>query len=193
VFNHPCKLTKNIQVLTGNKAKYSSGFAYYCRIIPDTLKIKYISFGKADDTYLAEGIRDYTQRINRYVPFEHIQIPSGKSSLKISQKENLAKEAGLINKYLQGNDVLIILDERGKEIRSVEFAALLNKHFASGQKVLVFVSGGPFGVDDSLKKRAFMILSLSKMTFSHQMVKLFFVEQFYRAMTILGNESYHHD
>jgi len=157
------------------------------------MKIKYISIGKSDDSYLAEGISEYEKRILRYVPYESVQLQSLKSSVKMNQKEILAKEAEKISQRIVASDFVIVLDESGNELKSVEFAAYLNKKFQSGNKTLVFISGGPFGIHASLKKRADMTLSLSKMTFPHLLIRLIFLEQLYRAMTINAKEAYHHD
>jgi 23S rRNA (pseudouridine1915-N3)-methyltransferase len=157
------------------------------------MKIKYISIGKSDDSYLADGIAEYEKRILRYVPYESVQIHSTKSSIKMNQKDILAKEAEKISHRIVASDFVIVLDERGKELKSVEFAAYLNKKFQSGNKTLVFISGGPFGIHESLKTRADMTLSLSKMTFPHLLIRLIFLEQLYRAMTINAKEAYHHD
>jgi 23S rRNA (pseudouridine1915-N3)-methyltransferase len=157
------------------------------------MKIKYVSCGKADETYLKGGIEDYARRISHYVPFEHTEIPAIRGAGSRSPREVMAKEAEKINACLSASDYIVILDEKGKEMRSVEFSGFLNQRFSSGSKALVFISGGPFGIDPSVKNRASQVLALSKMTFPHLMVKLFFLEQLYRALTILSNESYHHE
>lgn len=157
------------------------------------MKIKLILVGKTDEAYLQEGITQYRMRISHYVPFEIIEIPAQKNQVSLSQPELRSKELQSIEKHLKPGDVVVLLDERGKELRSVEFAAYLNKQFVAGSKTLVFIVGGAFGFDETLKGKASYILSLSKMTFSHQMVRLFFTEQLYRALSILKGESYHHE
>ena len=158
-----------------------------------TMKIKKISIRKTDTDYLKQGIEEYETRIKRLVPFESIQIPAAKSSSQMNVNITKGKEAEKVMHYLAPSDFVVLLDEKGKELRSIEFADFLRAKFNSSIKTLVFVTGGPFGFDDSLKTRADFMLSLSKMTFSHQMVRLFFSEQLYRALTILNNESYHHE
>ena len=131
-------------------------------------------------------------RIKRYIPFEIVELPAIKKAANLPVAEQNAREAFMIIKQFLPGDVIILLDERGKEMSSTEFASFLQKQFLSGGKNLVFVTGGPFGFDPSLKNKASDILSLSRMTFSHQMVRLFFVEQLYRGLTIIRGESYHH-
>jgi len=149
--------------------------------------------GKTEEEYLRTGMQEYASRIMRYLPFEVIEIPALKNISSQSHEEHNAREAELIKKQVHPSDKVILLDERGKEMRSVEFAKFLNQQFMSGGKNLVFIVGGPFGFDPSMKNRADGILSLSRMTFSHQMVRLFFTEQLYRALSILRGESYHHE
>ncbi len=157
------------------------------------MKIKLLAIGKTEDGYLKTGIEEYERRIRRYVPYESIQIPSSGNSIRMNQKEIILRESEKINKYIAAADFVIVLDEKGKEFRSVEFSEFLGNKFTSSVKTLIFIIGGPFGIHDSLKSRANLIMSLSKLTFSHQMVRLFFSEQLYRALTILNNESYHHE
>ena len=157
------------------------------------MKIKLIVVGKTDEEYLKTGFREYENRIRKYVPFEYIELPALKLSQGMNAGEAKDQEALKIRSQLMPGDQLVLLDERGEEMRSVEFAAFLNKRFRSGGKNLVFVIGGPFGFDEKLKKESRFLISLSKMTFSHQMVRLFFAEQLYRALSILRNEPYHHE
>jgi 23S rRNA (pseudouridine1915-N3)-methyltransferase len=157
------------------------------------MKIKLLLIGKTEEEFLKTGIQEYETRIKRYIPFEIVEIPALKNAAKLSSAEQNTRESVLISKQFLPGDVIILLDEHGKEMRSVEFASFLNKQFLSGSKNLVFVVGGPFGFDPALKKQASSILSLSKMTFSHQMVRLFFTEQLYRGLTIMRGESYHHE
>ena len=157
------------------------------------MKIRLLLTGRTEEDFLKRGIREYETRVNRYVTFEIVEIPSPKNIASLSFVEQTLRESELIQKHILPGDVVVLLDERGKEMRSVEFASFLNKQFLSGSKTLVFIVGGPFGFDPQLKKNASGIISLSRMTFSHQMVRLFFTEQLYRALTILRGESYHHE
>ncbi|MEI6174316.1 MAG: 23S rRNA (pseudouridine(1915)-N(3))-methyltransferase RlmH [Bacteroidota bacterium] len=157
------------------------------------MKIRLLLIGKTEEDYLKAGIREYETRIKRYVPFEITEIPSIKNAASLSQVEQTQRESDMMRKYIQPGDVVVLLDERGKEMRSVEFSSFLNRQFISGGKTLLFIVGGPFGFDPEFKKQASVILSLSKMTFSHQMVRLFFTEQLYRALSILRGELYHHE
>jgi 23S rRNA (pseudouridine1915-N3)-methyltransferase len=157
------------------------------------MKIKLLLTGKTEEEFLRTGIREYEIRVKRYVPFEITEIPALKNQASLSQAEQKTRESLLITKHFQPGDVIVLLDEHGREFRSTEFATYLNRQFLSGSKRLVFVVGGPFGFDPLLKKKASDILSLSKMTFSHQMVRLFFTEQLYRALTIIKGEGYHHE
>jgi 23S rRNA (pseudouridine1915-N3)-methyltransferase len=157
------------------------------------MKIKQISIGKTDSDYLKQGIKEYETRIKRLVPFESIQIPAARSSPRMNVKVTKGKEAEKVMQYIAPADFVVLLDEKGKELRSIEFADFLSAKFNSSIKTMVFITGGPFGFDDSLKARADFMLSLSKMTFSHQMVRLFFSEQLYRALSIINNAAYHHE
>ncbi|MCC6838508.1 MAG: 23S rRNA (pseudouridine(1915)-N(3))-methyltransferase RlmH, partial [Bacteroidia bacterium] len=145
-----------------------------------------------EDDYIIKGFGIYEQRLKHYVSFETIVIPALKNTKALSVEQQKHKEAELLFKHIQSSDKLILLDENGKEYHSVGFSEFIQHQMNSGIKNLVFVVGGPYGFSDEVYKRANGKLSLSKMTFSHQMVRLFFVEQVYRAMTILKNEPYHH-
>ncbi len=157
------------------------------------MKTRLLLIGKTEEEFLKKGIGEYETRIKRYIPFDLVEIPALKNAATCSQMEQNTRESEMIRKHIQPGDIVVLLDERGKEMRSLEFASFLNKQFISGSKNLLFVVGGPFGFDPAFKKQASFILSLSKMTFSHQMVRLFFTEQLYRALTILRGESYHHE
>ncbi len=157
------------------------------------MKIRLLLIGKTEEEFLKTGIREYELRVRRYVPFEIVEIPALRNAANLSVAEQKARESQLICKQFSPGDVIVLLDEHGKEMRSTEFASFLNKQFLSGSKQLVFIVGGPFGFDPSMKKQASSILSLSRMTFSHQMVRLFFTEQLYRGLTIIRGESYHHE
>lgn len=156
------------------------------------MKITLILNGKTEDDYLQKGISIFEQRLKHYLSFESIVIPALKNTKALSVDQQKQKEGELVLKNLQPSDRLILLDENGKEYTSVQFSTFLQQQMNSGIKNLVLVVGGPYGFSEELYKRANGKISLSKMTFSHQMVRLFLVEQVYRAMTILKNEPYHH-
>ncbi len=157
------------------------------------MKVSLLVIGKTEESYIREGLSEYVARVKRYTPFEIREIPALRDAKSMPQSEQKKREAVLIMKHIAEQDTVVLLDENGPEMRSVKFAAFLNGRFSSGGKSLVFVVGGPFGFGDALRNRADHLLSLSKMTFSHQMVRLIFAEQLYRALTILKNESYHHE
>ncbi len=156
------------------------------------MKITLLSIGRTTDKYLLEGIDKYLQRLKHYVVFKTVELPELKNTKSLSQEQQKSKEAALILKNLNTADYLILLDEKGASLSSVDFSAFLNKKMVGGIQHLVFIIGGPYGFDSSIYNRADYQISLSKMTFSHQMVRLFFVEQLYRAYTILKGEPYHH-
>jgi 23S rRNA (pseudouridine1915-N3)-methyltransferase len=157
------------------------------------VKILLLQIDKTQDSYLHQGIDIYTKRLSNYTAFEVSTINVPKNIRQRSFAEQKVEESRLILKCLLPEDYLILLDEGGKEYGSVEFSRFLSQKQNASIKRLVFLIGGPFGFDQSVYKRANTQLSLSKMTFSHQMVRLFFVEQLYRAFTILKGEKYHHD
>lgn len=156
------------------------------------MKIKLIVVGKTTDNNIVEGINDYVGRIKHYIPFELVVIPELKNTKKLSVALQKEQEGSLILKSLQPTDYVVLLDEHGKEWRSIEFASWIEKQQQS-TKCLVFVVGGPYGFSEAVYARANSKLSLSKMTFSHQMIRLLFVEQMYRAYTIISGQPYHHE
>lgn len=156
------------------------------------MQIKLIVIGKTDNKSLQDLIDEYTKRLVHYIKFELDVIPDIKNSKNLSEAQQKSKEAELILSKTATSDLLILLDEKGKQQDSLGFANQLQKHLNSGIKRVIFVVGGPYGFDESLYNRSNSKISLSKMTFSHQMVRLFFVEQLYRGFTILRNEPYHH-
>jgi 23S rRNA (pseudouridine1915-N3)-methyltransferase len=156
------------------------------------MNIKLIAIGKTDNKNLQVLIEDYKKRLGHYIRFELEVIPDLKKVKHLSEAQQKEKEGELILAKTQKSDVLILLDENGKQLDSVAFSNYLQKHMNSGIKTLIFVIGGPYGFSDTVYKRANAKLGLSKMTFSHQMVRLFFIEQLYRGFTILKNEPYHH-
>ncbi len=157
------------------------------------MTIRLLTIGKTDSKQLEELITIYKKRLSHYIKFEFDIIPDIKNSKNLSEQQQKQKEGELILKQVTPSDFLIVLDENGKQFSSVEFSNLLQKRMNSGIKNLVFVIGGPYGFSNEVYLRANSKISLSKMTFSHQMVRLFVVEQIYRAFTILKNEPYHHD
>jgi 23S rRNA (pseudouridine1915-N3)-methyltransferase len=156
------------------------------------MTIKLLTIGKTDNKSLQALIDDYLKRLGHYVKFEFDVISDLKNTKNLSETQQQLKEAELILKQIQASDVLILLDEKGKELDSVGFSNYLQKYMNSGIKRLIFVIGGPYGFSPNIYQRANGKLSLSKMTFSHQMIRLFFIEQLYRAFSILKNEPYHH-
>ncbi len=156
------------------------------------MTITLLAIGKTDDANLISLIENYTKRLGFYVKFKLEIIPDIKNAKKLSEKEQKSKEGSVILGKLQKSDTLVLLDENGKQFDSVTFSSYLQKHMNSGIKNLFFVIGGPYGFSEEVYKRANGKISLSKMTFSHQMVRLFFIEQLYRGFTILRNEPYHH-
>jgi 23S rRNA (pseudouridine1915-N3)-methyltransferase len=157
------------------------------------MKIKLLAIGKTDDKNLLSLINTYENRLKHYIKFELEIIPDIKNVKNLSQAQQKEKEGALILGKLQPTDQLILLDEKGKDFRSVDFAKYMQKKMNSGIKQLVFVIGGPYGFSESVYKKSQGKVSFSKMTFSHQMIRLFVVEQVYRAFTILKNEPYHHE
>ncbi|CAM4238379.1 23S rRNA (pseudouridine(1915)-N(3))-methyltransferase RlmH [Zobellia nedashkovskayae] len=156
------------------------------------MTIKLIAIGKTDSKALLQLISEYENRLKHYVKFELEIIPDIKNTKNLSETQQKEKEGVLILKNLTNTDVLILLDENGKQFSSVDFSGYLQKKMNAGLKQLVFVIGGPYGFSTDVYNKAQGKISLSKMTFSHQMVRLFIVEQVYRAFTILRNEPYHH-
>ena len=164
----------------------------FAGILP-TMKITLILNGRTEEKFLKEAFAYYEARLRHYIPFQCIEIPSPKALKSLSEEQVLNKEAELMQKHLQPGDHLVLLDERGKEYRSVEFAGFLQQKMNQGLKNLVFMAGGPYGFSQSILALPHEKCSLSRMTFSHQMVRVFFAEQLYRAFTILRNEPYHHE
>ncbi len=156
------------------------------------MKIKVLVVGKNKEAYIAEALREYHKRINKYTRFDIEEISSIKASKKYSEKEIREKEGQKILKALPGDSIVVLLDERGKQMNSMEFAKWIQKFMNSGTRNMTFVIGGAYGFTDGLYEKADMKLSFSKMTFSHQIVRVVFAEQLYRAFTIIHGEPYHH-
>lgn len=157
------------------------------------MKIMLLAVGKTSTDYIQKGIDLFLKRVNHYLPVELSIIPDLKSTKGLTEESQKAREGKSILGALTPGDMVILLDERGKEYTSREFASLLDRRMVQGVKRLVFVIGGPYGFSEEVYNRADGKISLSRMTFTHEMVRLFFVEQIYRAMTILKGEPYHHD
>jgi len=157
------------------------------------LKIKLLVIGKTDDQNLLTLVEKYQQRLLYYIQFTIEVIPDIKNIKNLNEQQQKEKEGVLILKKLSSTDQLILLDEKGALLRSIEFSQFLQKKMNSGLKQLVMVIGGPYGFSNEVYQKAHGRISLSKMTFSHQMIRLFIVEQLYRAYTILKNEPYHHE
>ncbi|MDS1031601.1 23S rRNA (pseudouridine(1915)-N(3))-methyltransferase RlmH [Porphyromonadaceae sp. NP-X] len=156
------------------------------------MKFVLINIGKTIDIHLSSLQEQYQNRLKHYLSFEVVNIPELKNTKNLSASEQAAKESESILKKLEVGDNVILLDERGTVFSSLEFADFLSKKMHSSNKRIVFVTGGAYGFSEELYRRANDMVSLSRMTFSHQMVRLIFVEQLYRAMTILKGEPYHH-
>ncbi|WP_053972548.1 23S rRNA (pseudouridine(1915)-N(3))-methyltransferase RlmH [Mangrovimonas sp. ST2L15] len=156
------------------------------------MTIKLIAIGKTDNKNLQTLMDDYQKRLGFYIKFEFEIIPDIKNSKNLSEDQQKQKEGEQILSRVTNSDILVLLDEGGKQMDSVGFSEYLQKHMNSGIKQLVFVIGGPYGFSPEVYAKSNGKLSLSKMTFSHQMIRLFFIEQLYRGFTILRNEPYHH-
>lgn len=157
------------------------------------MKIVLLAVGKTSTPYIASAVGEYERRINRYLPFEISVIPDLKSSRALTEEVQKQREGAAILASLQPGDYMVLLDERGRKMTSREFAADIDLRMVRGLKRLIYVVGGPYGFSPEVYARADAKLSLSRMTFTHEMVRLFFTEQIYRAMTILRGEPYHHD
>ena len=157
------------------------------------MKLHLLVVGKTTDKHLDALIQEYVGRVKRYMPFEMEVIPELKNAKSLTFEQQKEREGELIIKALRDGDYVVLLDEGGREFRSMEFAQYLDKKQAAVQRRLVFIVGGPYGFSQQVYALAKEKLSLSKMTFSHQMVRLFITEQIYRAMTILRGEPYHHE
>ena len=157
------------------------------------MKVKLIVIGKTKSKFLLDGENEYQKRLRHYCKFSELITSDIKNAGKISKKELKEKEGNLILQSIKNNDYVILLDDKGLALSSIGFAEFLNKKMVSSFNELVFIVGGAFGFSESVYKRANTKLSLSKMTFSHQMVRMIFKEQLYRAFTILKGEKYHHE
>ena len=157
------------------------------------MKVLLLMIGKTNQESLQQLIQDYINRLQHYVNFETYIIPELKNIKNLPVTEQKEKEAELILKYIENQDNVILLDEKGKQYSSLAFAEFINSKMNSSIKRMVFVVGGPFGFSKRIYDRANSMISMSPMTFSHQMIRLIFTEQLYRAMTIIRGENYHHE
>ena len=157
------------------------------------MKIKVIVIGKTHKSFLVEGENEYLKRLRRYVNIEKIEIPDLKNAKKLSQAEIKQKEGQLILQKIDNNSLVVLLDDKGQSFTSVKFANWLQDKMNRGHKTLAFVVGGAYGFSGEVYARASEKISLSKMTFSHQMIRMLFFEQVYRSFSILNNEPYHHE
>lgn len=156
------------------------------------MTIKLVCIGKTDKKELEELIKVYSDRLQHYIKFQFEIIPDLKKTKNLDENQQKSKEGDLILSGVQNSDFVVLLDENGKQFSSENFSEYIQKRMNTGLKRLIFIIGGPYGFSEEVYKRADSKISLSKMTFSHQMVRLFFTEQLYRAFTILKNEPYHH-
>jgi 23S rRNA (pseudouridine1915-N3)-methyltransferase len=156
------------------------------------MKIKLLSIGKTEEKYLKEGIDIYCKKLVHYFPFQCEEIPAIKQTKNLSQYEQKKQEGDAILKKIAPTDIFVLLDETGIRYSSMEFSVFLQQRMLQNNKQLIFVIGGPYGFSQDVYNRKDYVISLSSMTFSHQMVRLIFLEQLYRAASILRNEPYHH-
>lgn len=156
------------------------------------MTVKLIYIGKTGKSFLVEGENEYTKRLKRYIKFETVELPDIKNAKKMSFQEVKNKEGDQILSKIKTDDRMFLLDEKGKEFDSVGLSKFIQKQFNIGGQGIVFVIGGPYGFSDEVYNRAEGRVALSKLTFSHQMIRMFFIEQLYRAMTIIKGEPYHH-
>ena len=157
------------------------------------MKISLLTIGKTNASYLATGIKEYEKRLQRFINFELNTISDIKNARKLSPAEIKNKEGQLLLKNIKSNDFVILLDERGKTFSSISFAEYLQKQMNQGVSNITFVVGGAYGFSEAIYKRANAKISLSKMTFSHQIIRLIFVEQIYRAYAIINHHPYHNE
>ncbi|MDH6358127.1 23S rRNA (pseudouridine(1915)-N(3))-methyltransferase RlmH [Parabacteroides sp. PF5-9] len=157
------------------------------------MKIVFVVIGKTDARWINDGIAEYTGRLVHYIPFEMTVIPDIRRTANLTEKQQKEKEGESILKTLQAGDHVVLLDDKGKDFTSIDFATYIEKKRHTIPKRLVFIVGGPYGFSEAVYQAASEKISLSRMTFSHQLIRVVFLEQLYRAMTILRNEPYHHE
>ena len=151
------------------------------------MKISLVVIGKTNGKFLIDGINEYTKRLSFYIPFNIVYLPDIKNNKKLSFEQQKTQEGAILLGEIDKSDYVVLLDEHGKEFTSIEFSRYIEKKMTTVSKRLVFVVGGPYGFSNEVKERANEKISLSKMTFSHEMIRLIFTEQLYRAMTIINN------
>jgi len=157
------------------------------------MRYKLITVGKTQKSFLIEGENEYLKRLGKYIQFEKIELPDIKNARKMSEIEIKREEGKLILSKIEKSSLIVLLDEQGKEFTSKAFASWLQDEMNRGHKMITFVIGGAYGFSEEVYSAAHKKISLSKMTLSHQMIRMFFIEQVYRAFTILNNEPYHHE
>jgi 23S rRNA (pseudouridine1915-N3)-methyltransferase len=156
------------------------------------VKVKLLSIGKTEEKYLKEGIDIYCKKLKHYFPWEYEEIPAIKQTRNLSLDEQKKREGDAILKKISLSDTVVLLDETGTQYSSIGFSTFVQQQLMQGSKQLLFITGGTYGFSQDLYQRKDYLISLSSMTFSYQMVRLIFLEQLYRAATLLKNESYHH-
>ncbi len=157
------------------------------------MKITVLCISKTSDSYILEGMREFQNRIKHFIKLDWIELPEVKNRKNLNRDQLLALEEELFLKHLSNTDSIFLLDENGKEFSSRQFSSFISKKMIASTSNLVFLIGGPYGFSEGMYVKAEGKISLSKMTFTHQMVRLFFLEQIYRAFSILKNLPYHHD
>lgn len=157
------------------------------------MEIELLTVGKTTIGFVEAGIAEYTRRLRHYIPYSIKSLPDVKNAGKMESSRQKEAEGEKILAAIANSDFVVLLDERGRQYTSLEFSAFIEKQMIAGRRKVVFVVGGPYGFSQSVYDRADTQLSLSKMTFNHEMVRLFFTEQIYRAMTIMRGEPYHHE
>lgn len=180
-------------ILYGELKQKNSYFCVLIQIKEILMKTVLLVVGRTVEQHYITAISDYTQRTRRFTAFDIEVIPELKNTKNMPVEQQKEREGELICKAIQPGDVVVLLDEHGKEMRSIEFAEYMKRKMNTVNKRLVFVIGGPYGFSNKVYELASEKISLSKMTFSHQMIRLIFVEQLYRAMTILNGGPYHHE
>lgn len=166
---------------------------YYTKVEPIFMKIVLLQIGKTSEKYIEEGIINFSGRIRKYSAFEIITLPDLRNTRNMPSREQKVKEGEKIIQYLKDDDLLVALDEKGKELSTLEFSSWLEKNLAYSKKRIVFIIGGSWGLSDEILSKADFLLSLSRLTFSHQVVRLLFLEQLYRVFTVIKGEPYHHE
>ena len=165
----------------------------YLNVYFRRMRIKVVCIGKTGKPFLTEGENEYLKRLRHYAPVEKIELADIKNAKKLSTDQIKKEEGKLLLSKISNSDQVQLLDEKGASFRSIDFARFLQKQFNQGDKTLVFLIGGAYGFSDDVYNRANGKISLSEMTFSHQMIRMLFLEQLYRALTILKGEPYHHE